>query len=318
MTDESPIGGNSPEDRDNQQNNLTNIRGIGAVRQELLVSIGINTIADLAAASVEEIESGLQAAGNIINRNEISDWIVQAQELLSSSSQAEVAASDNSEESNVNQESNSSEEGNAEEWNSLASFVVEFQSKTVAEKTEQRTIVRQQNTDRVTIWSGIETEQLPQWLEQQLSEVISPEAVPELPEASTPLLIEFEQLRLLQPPQTTMPLVSNLEMFPGSLNSNKPFVLEVSWKLSGAIPPEITPSQLRYRIQAYARERTTGRVTTIGETLPTALAENQSSYNSVLPETSLTAGIYRLQLLITLQGKLAPPAFLEVPLLQVV
>lgn len=319
MTDESPAGGNSPEDRDKEQSDLTTIRGIEAVRQELLASIGINTIADLAAASVEEIDSGLQAAGNVINRSEISDWIAQAQELLSSSSQV-VTTSNNSEESNVIEEGNLSEESNAEEWNSLASFVVEFQSKTVAEQTEQRTLVSQQNTNRVTIWSGIETEQLPQWLQQQLSEIIFPESVSELPEAAppTPLLIEIEQLRLLQPPQTKMPLVSNLEMFPGSLNSNKPFVLEVSWKLSGTISPEVTPFPPRYRIQAYARDRTTGRVTTIGETFPTALVESQSSYNSVLPETSLPAGIYRLQLLITLQGKLAPPAFLEVPLLQVV
>lgn len=336
MADESPTG-NSSEERDNQQSNLTIIRGIGTARQQLLATIGINTIADLAAASVEEIESSLQAAEQVINRSEISNWILQAQELLSSSSQ-EVTASDNSEqsndsdpsnlidESNVIEENNANEESNAtggdntEEWNSLASFLVEFQNKTTAEQTEQRTVVSQQNSDRMTILSGIETEQVSQWLQQQLNEIISPESATEALEAatSTPLRIEFEQLGLLQPPQTKIPLVSNLEIFPGSLNSHKPFVLEVYWKISGTISPEVTPYPPRYRIQAYARDRTIGRVTIIGETLPTPLVENQFSYNSVLPETSLPKGIYRLQILITLQGKLAPPAFLEVELLQVV
>ncbi|MEO0968654.1 MAG: hypothetical protein AAFX80_10025 [Cyanobacteria bacterium J06639_18] len=339
MTDESPTG-NSSEERDNQQSNLTIIRGIGTARQQLLATIGINTIADLATASVEEIESSLQAAEQVINRSEISGWILQAQELLSSSSQ-EVTASDNNEqsnnsdpsnlidESNVNEEDNTNEEsdatgeGNTEEWNSLASFLVEFQSKTTAEQTEQRTVVSQQDSDLMTMWSGIETEQVSQWLQQQLNEIISPEPATEATEVSeaatsTSLRIEFEQLRLLQPPQTKIPLVSNLEIFPGSVNCNKPFVLEVSWKISGTISPEVTPYPPRYRIQAYARDRTTGRVTIIGETLPTPLVENQFSYNSVLPETSLPKGIYRLQILITLQGKLAPPAFLEVELLQVV
>ncbi|MDJ0696314.1 DUF4332 domain-containing protein [Mastigocoleus sp. MO_188.B34] len=336
MTDESPTG-NSSEERDNQQSDLTIIRGIGTVRQQLLATIGINTIADLATASVQEIESSLQAAEQVINRSEISDWILQAQELLSSSSQ-EVTASDNSEESNnsdrsnlidesnvieennANDESNATVEDNTEEWNSLASFLVEFQSKTTAEQTEQRTVVSQQNSVQMTIWSGIETEQLSNWLQEQLNEIISPEPTSGLLEAvvGKPLRIEFEQLRVLQPPQTKVPLVSNLEIFPGSLNSNKPFVLEVAWKISGTISPEVTPYPPRYRIQAYARDRTTGRVTIIGETLPTSLVENQFSYNSVLPETSLPKGIYRLQILITLQGKLAPPAFLEVELLQVV
>ncbi len=336
MTDESPTG-NSSEERDNQQSDLTIIRGIETVRQQLLATIGINTIADLATASVEEIESSLQAAEQVINRSEISDWILQAQELLSSSSQ-EVTASDNSEESNnsdrsnlidesnvieennANDESNATVEDNTEEWNSLASFLVEFQSKTTAEQTEQRTVVSQQNSVQMTIWSGIETEQLSNWLQEQLNEIISPEPTSGLLEAvvGKPLRIEFEQLRVLQPPQTKVPLVSNLEIFPGSLNSNKPFVLEVAWKISGTTSPEVTPYPPRYRIQAYARDRTTGRVTTISETLPTPLVENQFSYNSVLPENSLPAGIYRLQILITLQGKLAPPAFLEVELLQVV
>ena len=233
----------------------------------------------------------------------------------------------NSENSNVIEQGNPSQEKNVteqddttQEWNSLASFVVEFQSKTGAEQTEQRTIVNQQSTGRVSIWPGIETEQIPKWLQQQLSEIISTEPAPELLQAATltPLSIEFEQLRLLQPPQTKMPLVSNLNIFPGCLNSNKPFILEVSWKLLGTISPEVTPYPPYYRIQVYARDRTTGRITTISETLPVPLSNDKSFYNNVLPETSLPAGIYRLQLLITLQGKLAPPAFLEVQLLQVV
>jgi hypothetical protein len=65
-----------------KRDDLTEINGIGPVRQEWLrESLDVYTFRDLAVLSVDEIESRLKTEGKIISRSEIEAWIDQAQEL---------------------------------------------------------------------------------------------------------------------------------------------------------------------------------------------------------------------------------------------
>ncbi|MHC4617193.1 MAG: hypothetical protein ACYTEQ_05505 [Planctomycetota bacterium] len=65
-----------------ESDDLTVINGIGPVRQRWLrESLDVYTLRDLAALSVDEIESRLKAEEQIISGSEIEAWIDQAQEL---------------------------------------------------------------------------------------------------------------------------------------------------------------------------------------------------------------------------------------------
>ncbi len=56
------------------RNDLTQIRGIGAIRKRWLHSLGVYTIADLAQASVDAIEAQSKDDARILSRDELEGW----------------------------------------------------------------------------------------------------------------------------------------------------------------------------------------------------------------------------------------------------
>lgn len=339
---EDPTNGNGEE-----YDNLTKIRGIGSVTQQLLrQSLRTYTFRDLTNLSIDQIESQLRANGQTTSRSEIEGWIVQAQELVAAkepslgteaeesvnlptqeydeSNQQEVTLLDTAEEEVLTSQSAASG------WSSFASFIVEFQHQTIeGQVEEQRIKVRHQEANTVTVLPGFQTEQLQEWMLNQFSDQMQQivgvqqrqiEREPEETSAATPVVLEIIQLRLLQPPKTDNPMLfdKTSQMFSGPLNSAEPFVLETKLKLAGLTEEQIMQQSVTYSVQCYVRDRSTGVMTHLGDTEPDTLLKGQSSYIAILPEVSLTQGRYRLQLLATLQGLPATPGFLEVPLLPVV
>ena len=343
-TGENPTNGNSEEYDD-----LTKIRGIGPVKQQLLREyLQVDTFRTLANLSVDEIESQLSVHGHTISRSEIEGWIVQAQELAAVDEQSpqtvelpkpEVAEFSNlptgeDEPSPAPSRQRTTQEAlipspEEREWSSFASFTVELQRRVITKQLEEkRTVVRHRETDKLETWSDIEIQQLPRWILNQLSiprqqATLEPRQAGIEAESSTcsmPIAVEITQVRAFQPPNTEMPLVidQTSQMFPGTISSGKPFVLEIDLKLVELTATQMVKQSITYYAQCYVRYRSTGLITHLGDTEAGSLVEGQLSYTAMLPEATLPSGMYRLQVLLTVQGAPATPGFLEVPLLPVV
>lgn len=299
---------------------LTKIRGIGLTKQQWLRNlVGIYTIQELADASVDKIDSRLRYKGHNISRSEIEEWIDQANKLTNQSLDSQVGeAEELPPVSTVEGDlSPSVQEG---EWKTFASFTVDFQSRQIEAQTEQQTIVRHIETGEVVTCPAVESGTLQQWMLEQLRIETQPEAEAQEEAVESPLTLEITQLRLFQPPKTERPMLldAKTRQFLGSIRKDEPFTLEVTFGVTGLAVADIAKQHATYNIQCYARHRTTGTITTLADTQPNTIVKGQFSYTTLLPANRLPLGLYRLRVLVMLQGILAIPAYFEVPMLPVV
>lgn len=208
------------------------------------------------------------------------------------------------------------------EWQSLASFKVEFQSRKIAGQVEeQRTIVHFLEADTVQSWSGIEMQQLQQWLLERLSEEMQPEPEMENPAATSPIAaVEITQIRAFQPMPMDTPMVMDNanRLFPSIISSAESFALEVDFSLAELTEQDIPRKRMKYYVQVYARDRSTGAIAYFGETQPCSLIRGQIAYTAQLTNITLEPGLYRLQVLIKFPGAPTTLGYFKVPLLQVV
>ncbi|MDJ0704624.1 MAG: DUF4332 domain-containing protein [Leptolyngbyaceae cyanobacterium MO_188.B28] len=209
----------------------------------------------------------------------------------------------------------------AAKWSTFASFAVEFQGRQVENLTDQRILVRHVETDTVESWSSIEGEHFQQWMLSQVTQARPPGPVTHQPTMMDPVVSEIKQLRLLQPPETRMPMlgVQSERMVSNSVRQNEPFSLEVTFSLSGESLADIAATQTAYCIQWDAKNLAPPHeIIALGDTEPQRVNAGQSFYTIRLPEASLQAGIYRLQILLFLRGIAALPTFFDALVLQVV
>jgi hypothetical protein len=298
------MGNDSGKGNEEQRDDLTRIRGIGPVKQQWLrTSLNVCTFRDLASLSIEEIESRLRADGQTTSRNAIANWIDRARELAGDFPEEESKAVRPPEES---------------QWQSFGTFQIEFQSRQIPGKPEEsRTVVRHLDTEQSRILHGIETEQLQSWMLEQMS-ARTPEGEGA---AVVPVVVETEQLRVLQPPQTGIPTIveSSEQPLSGFLRANEPFSLDIAFRVAGLTGTTIAKQPITYRAQFYARNRATSEVIHLGDTVPKLLSSGQAYYTTTLADATLSPGLYRLQVLVKLQGAPAiAPGLFEVPLLQVI
>jgi len=312
-----------------KSDDLTVIKGIGPARQRWLrESFNVGTFRDLAALSVDEIESRLKDEKQIVARNEIEAWIVQAQELALTAAQPSpqdlVPAAVNAEEDDTVSTGRS-------EWKPIASFVVEFQARVVESRAEEYlTRVHHVETDIDATWPGIESKALCQWMLEQMGEKALPKKSEERraeeplaglpPTPGAPVRVDVTQIRLFQPPDAATPTgISQADQpFPGFIKSSQPLALEASLALGELAGVDLTKGVVTYLAQFYARDLSTGVRIHLGDSMPGRLAEEKLDYTAMLPEATLSPGVYRLQVLATLQEVPAVPGLLDVPLLQVV
>ena len=325
-----------------QREDLTRIRGIGSVKQQWLrESLNIYTFQDLACLSVDEIESRFREKGHTASKREIKRWIVQAQQLatVKLSLQQNIALAEAeleepstlpTQKSELSQQvmasvdaearKNNLSSTNLEEWQSFASFFVEFQSRKIeGQLQEHRTRVHYLEADKFQFWPDIENNQLQQWMLDQISKGIQQSPEIESPVFRPPMTVEIIQIQIFQPLLTERSMVFERgdRLFPGTINSGEPFALEIAFNLAELNVADLTQQQVTYHAQFYARHRFTGVVTHLGDTEVGTLIQGQFSYTARLPETTLESGVYRLQAIVKLQGVPAPLASFKIPVLQV-
>lgn len=204
-------------------------------------------------------------------------------------------------------------------WETFAYFTVEFQTKLGEDLIEQRTLAHHQETGVDKSWGGIEGEALQRWLMNRVVEALQPKGEVGEGMVQPPVGVEITQVKLFQPPWFRIPMVINRtgQVFSTPIRQCEPFALEISFHLTEAAIADIPAAQITYQLQCYARDRATGNVISLDDATPKLIIPGQTIYTLSFPETKLQAGTYRLQILIILQGILVLPAFLEIPLLQV-
>ncbi len=132
---------------------LTAIKGIREARQQWFRdTMKVRTYQDLAALSVDQIESGLKAEKQFPSRNVIAAWIAQAKVLAETGDEQEQTA-------------NRQVAVELPRWQPFASFVIEFQMLEKEDGTcQQRTTVHHIETDKNHLWSGIEQQDSMRWM----------------------------------------------------------------------------------------------------------------------------------------------------------
>jgi hypothetical protein len=306
---------------------LTEIKGIGLHRQQWLKKLfGVRTFSDLAALKVDEVETQSKAEGGGIGRKTIEVWIDEAKALAEAASperELESAA--------VKSDEKFSLPGGEAKWNSLASFQVDFQTREAADRgDEQRTKVHHVETNSLEKWSGIQTDRLFQWIQNQLDNQLN-EMTKEKPakeptsaeilssKTAPPQKLEVTYVRVFQPPKAETPIgfAKGDRPFPGMLKADQPFALQASFELEKLAADEAAASKVTYKAEFHARNWSTGTKHHLGKTKPENFVAGRVSYDTVLPKVHLDPGHYSLGVLVTIQSKTPNIGYLELPLLQV-
>jgi hypothetical protein len=208
-----------------------------------------------------------------------------------------------------------------EEWTTFASFAVEFQSKQVEGGTQQQTTVRHVQTNAIKKWMGIESDAISQWIRERVSKAIPSDAGTESLTAKTPITVEIDRIRVFQPPRIKIPMTVDRvsQAFSHPIRRDESFSLEVHFNLNDLNTTDLARQQVTSLAQFYTRYWSTGETTNLGNAESKIMSQEKPPYAALLSGTSLQQpGLYRLQVLVTLQGIPATPGYFEVPLLQVV
>jgi hypothetical protein len=312
---------------------LTKIRGVGVTKKQWLKALGIRTLYELAGATVDAIDTQLKHQGRVVSRSEIEGWIAQAQALVAEvgvqaspalltaetapfcRQEAEEEASLMPERSpHYVPEKTASIAMDLADWQTLATFRLELQTRYGVGEAEQRVVIQHGETGATDMWAEIEGEQLQRWMLGQLQS--------ELPsEAGAAVAIAITQLRALKSHQSGTPMIadSTHRRFGDAIQVGELFSLEASIQFTGLEAVYLPKQQVVYRAQCFARHLASGTVISLGDRVLQASTKAGSAYTALFPEIVLEQpGAYRLQVMVALQNAPATMGLFKVPLLQVV
>jgi hypothetical protein len=317
--------------QDHEPDALTAIKGIGEVKQRWLQDAGIQSLQDLAARSVDELERALAATGRHVPRGELESWIEQAQALTKiSPSPVAVEAVVERETQAVSASEQAIQPSPNNGWKAVARFMVEFQTLAAPGgegfepyRTAANHVMR--DGDQILkrqIWPGLQSEQLCQWMLEQLGEK-SPAATPTDTDASVvnaPVQVEITALQIIQPPDRGSPLELSRPNQPAQalIHRGMPLALVALFVLAGKGAANAPYQDTHYRAQFYLRDQITGTHLHLGDAAPAPLVAGRSMYQARIEVASLQAGLYRLWVVVLLSSKPPAVASLEVPLLHVI
>jgi hypothetical protein len=123
-----------------------------------------------------------------------------------------------------------------------------------------------------------------------------------------PARISVQQLRISQPSYTQSPITAGQknEPFAGDILGDTPFVLEARFTAQLEATNGNDLEKYNYHAEFYARDRSSGRNLFLGDSAPQMLSADESNYVAILPELVLQAGVYRIQVLVSVET--TPPA----------
>lgn len=302
---------------------LKTIKGIAKTRETWLHEIGVHNIEDLAASDVVEISHRLQTAGHSTPLIVIEDWITKAKTHMSAIATAPTAQTVPAKLAPAFERKE--KVASPAEWQTFAEFFVDYQRRLVNGEWEQRTKVhRMRNGGKDELWEGLVGEPAGRWMLAQLGEIDFASAAvgkrPSISAKATPavnLLIQEAELTHHLPGSIPVRLDKTGHMFTHPAYSKTPFDLDVIFELLGNMGAN-NGNALRFSMETYATNKTTGETIPLGESEPLPFTPGQTRYIIKLPGARLPQGLYRLQLMVRALELPGVLGFLEVPFLQVV
>jgi hypothetical protein len=299
---------------------LTAIHGISPDRATKLRESGIDTLQKLADIS-DEKAAIVAATIKYVSAQMIRDWRAEARELLSQpQDKGKVKAQTET-------------KAEPEEWRSIASFSVAFQSRRIKGQGEERRaqIVHRQG-DGPRFFYDIDSDKPWRWILGHLGERSQPQAAPyegaavqaqttePSPAAEPSIQAKIAGVRVFQPPQAGAPIEASTsgKLFQGCLHGDEPFALEATVRLTGPGSSKAATEQQACRAQLFARPLPPGMPIDLGNMRCDALSPDKPAYMVRRPKASLPSGVYHLQVMITIQGAGIVARPLDGPVLQVV
>jgi hypothetical protein len=205
------------------------------------------------------------------------------------------------------------ESANQQEWQNLASFTIEFQSRNMNKQIEERTVIRHTETNTVETYSGIHTEIIQQYMSAQLNTVTHPRS----PEEA--IALKITQLRIIRAPgmETMMAVDDTYSVFPDALEQGEPFTLEAMINVVGVAPANLE-QPLICRAQCFAYHLATSLRVELGNAVTNLSIGDRTAHIVQFPNLTLQqSGIYRLKVWITPQNISTSPSYFKVPMLPV-
>ncbi|HHS84141.1 MAG TPA: hypothetical protein ENK38_04330 [Gammaproteobacteria bacterium] len=300
---------------DKKVDDLTRIKGIGPSRQKWFGEVlGVNSFEQLANLSPDIIESGLKEEGRIISRNTIEEWIAEA---------AKLADEDRSSSERKKEISKPAIQNNG--WHPFASFVVEFQEHRNGNERELRTTVHHMETAEEQtlvhemeedtegkVWPGLENKQLCEWMAERLDIKLreSSEAKQSVRKktaaTATPLHIEINQIRILQPLDSETPIDLGrggaFRLHP-VIKGREPFAVEAIFSVEG--PANGSVPSVKYEARFYMENLDTGEERQLDDVCRGVLPRGETSckVEVELENPSIPPGFYHITTVVTISGK---------------
>jgi hypothetical protein len=277
---------------------LTKIKGIGPARQKWFVeAFDASSFADLAALSVDDIETRLKADGRRVSRSEIKEWLTQANTLAGEKT-----------------------------WKTLATFVVNYQASQLPDgNLEFQTTAHFIEKDKNKIWSEIQQEQICEWMESQFelpqlkSSSTQQSTLPDKPALTTyPLQVTANQVRLRQSPnyEVTTNLLEEDRIFLGHVSQEHAINLELDFQIRDHSGNEVWAAPDDYQVQCHVHNLRTGDTSVLGMKGGN-LGDDERTVQSVsLSELTVMPGIYEMELLFKI-GKPGYTSYVKLPRLDV-
>jgi|GEM_PF-1496735 len=315
---------------DPTDDDLTAIKGIGPARQSWLREVfDIRSFADLAALSVDQIETALKDEKRaMVTRSDIHDWLVQAKDLATVSGDVSPRTPD-APDTGAEETADTKAEP---DWTPFASFVVEYRHREAIDLAERhQTHVHHVEGDVSETWPGLQGEALGSWMLEHAEKLALPEPEPDVSddaEDPAPLdltlpsdadfRVQVTEVQIHQPTDAEpSPLGGTDQTASGFIRKMEPFALDADFELLGSDAKAFAERAIPYICQFYAHDLTSGTSLHLGDSIPSNLIDNQVGYRASLFFARLPEGAYRLHVLVVMQTSPPVPGHLELSVLQV-
>lgn len=208
----------------------------------------------------------------------------------------------------------SSPDSMIDEWQDFASFTLEFQTRPIDGQMEQRTLVRDEATGLVTVFSSLNPEAAQHWIASQLNlETQAP--------LETAAVVEITQLQAISSARWGKTMVADTAnpLFAEAIHKDESFTLKAFLHVVDSVTTTLSEKRLVYRAQCFAYNLSTRFNTCLADITNSVSMTDTSDSIALFPNIQLNhSGVYRLKVCIIPQNIPASPVSFKVPMLHVI
>lgn len=301
--------GQNEEDFDD----LKKIKGIAETREKVLRDeLNVYFYQDLASMDINVIEKLFKERGESVSSELIKNWIIEAKKLGSNSKLK------NSEEKNsfLNKILKKQNQSNDTNWQSTATFIVEFQEHiNQSGGSRNRTTIHHMQKDTGASWPGYEFEGQCKWMKECVVDDAETKTK-EIMKIKDRIFVWIENVYFKQSNITTDDYLEK-GMVP-SLNSEKSFDIEIQFTIKGeGLTKLIKKEEVTYQASCMVQDVSSDNSKKIGSTKHELLNSDKIIYKTSIKDITLSKGQYRFWSVVKLDLDKAVPHFFEISILNV-